>query len=106
MHTFAKISIGLVYAGGPLYGYVVRVYGVVVLCACMHLYVDMLISSQEPSGRHCPVEASRSSLLSKANIIAWLSNINDSIQAWRSRMNYLCGLGGEFHLYSLHFSER
>ena len=39
-----NLSVGLVYAGGPFYGYVVQVH-VVVLCACVHLHVDMLISS-------------------------------------------------------------
>jgi len=49
MRTFAKhLSVGLVYTGGPFYGYVVQVH-VVVLCACVHLYVDMLISSQPPT---------------------------------------------------------
>jgi hypothetical protein len=42
-----NLSVGLVYAGGPFYGYVVQVH-VVVRCACVHLHVDMLISSHLP----------------------------------------------------------
>jgi hypothetical protein len=35
--------------GSPFYGYVVQVHEDV-LCACVHLYVDMLISSHGPIG--------------------------------------------------------
>ena len=56
------------YTGGPFYGYVVQVH-VVVLCACVHLYVDMLISSQacednlDPQLDQCNEEVIRVALL-------------------------------------------
>ncbi len=38
-------SVGLVSAGGLVYGYVVLLYVVMVLCVCVHLHVYFHISS-------------------------------------------------------------